>query len=122
MNNKIFIRGLLAMLISHTLQAADSPGNFDATSASVGWQTNGLETPVNQRITPAGIFVELPRMRPNALALSPDGKLLVTSGLTRELVVVDPATGKILQHAPFPEEIGDPALKSVSPLILEANV
>ena len=121
MNNKFFIRGLLTMLISHTLQAADSPENFDATSASVGWQTNGLETPVNQRVMPAGIFVELPRMRPNALALSPDGKLLVTSGLTRELVVVDPATGRILQRVPFPGEKENPALNSVSSLILDAN-
>ncbi len=43
-------------------------------------------------------------MRPNALALSPDGKLLVTAGLTHELVVVDPATGKILQRVPFPSD------------------
>ena len=56
--------------------------NFDATTETVGHSTNGLETPVNQLVTPAGTQVELPGIRPNALALSPDGKLLVTAGLT----------------------------------------
>src|SRR5439155_10253823 len=49
-------------------------------------------TPVNQTLTPAGIQVELPGMRPQAIALSPDGNLLMTSGKTHELVVVHPAT------------------------------
>ncbi|HTX20628.1 MAG TPA: beta-propeller fold lactonase family protein [Candidatus Aquilonibacter sp.] len=79
-------------------------GDFDTTTETVGWMTNGLETPVNQLVTPAGIQIELPRIRPNALALSPDGKILVTSGLRQELIVVEPATGKILQYAPFPED------------------
>ena len=77
---------------------------FDATTETVGHNTNGLETPVNQLVTPAGIQVELPHIRPNALALSPDKKILVTAGLTHELVVVDPATGKTLQHVPFPTD------------------
>jgi DNA-binding beta-propeller fold protein YncE len=78
--------------------------DFDATTETVGRSTNGLETPVNQLITPTGIQIELPRVRPNALALSPNGKNLVTAGLTHELMVVDPATGKILQHVPFPSD------------------
>ena len=41
-------------------------------------------------------------MRPQALALSPDGRLLVTAGKTHDLVVIDPATGKILQRVPLP--------------------
>ena len=65
---------------------------------------NGFETPVNQLVTPAGTLVELPGLRPLALALSPDGKLLVTAGLTHELVAVDPATGKILQRVPLPSD------------------
>jgi YVTN family beta-propeller protein len=79
-----------------------SADDFDATTETVGHTVNGLITPVNQLVTPAGIQVELPRMRPQALALSPDGKILVTAGLTHELVVMDPAAGKILQHVPFP--------------------
>src|SRR5271154_4150506 len=78
--------------------------DFDATTETVGRSTNGLETPVNQLVTPAGIQVELPRVRPNALALSPNQKILVTAGLTHELIIVDPATGKILQNVPFPAD------------------
>src|ERR1051325_2866919 len=46
--------------------------------------------PVNQMLTPAGRQVELPGLRPQALALSPDGKLLAVSGKSHELVLVDP--------------------------------
>lgn len=95
--------------------------SFDATTEIVGHQTNGLETPVNQLVTPAGIYILLPGMRPNALALSPDGKLLVTSGLLQELLVLDPASGEILQHVPFPKEKKDKSTKAVSSLILGAN-
>jgi DNA-binding beta-propeller fold protein YncE len=43
-------------------------------------------------------------MRPQALALSPDGKILATSGLTHELVALDPATGNIRQRVPLPAD------------------
>ena len=82
--------------------------DFDATTETVGRDSNGLATPVNQFVTPAGFQIELPRVRPNALALSPDGKLLVTAGLTRELIAVNPATGKILQRVPFPADKARP--------------
>jgi len=59
-------------------------------------------TPVNQVLTPIGIQVELPGMRPQALALSPDGSLLVTSGKTQELVLIDPQTGQIKQKVALP--------------------
>ena len=71
-----------AFLAIATTLPASSAEFFDTTAGTVGRNTNGLETPVNQRITPAGTLVELPRMRPQALALSPDGQLLVTAGLT----------------------------------------
>ncbi len=102
--------------------AADTGEHYDATSETVGWETNGFETPVNQLLTPAGTLVELPGMRPNALALSPDSALLVTSGLRGELVVLDPATGKILQHVPMPSDQRHPGIESRSPLILGANL
>jgi hypothetical protein len=41
-------------------------------------------------------------MRPSALALSPDGKLLITTGLTNQLVVLDPANGTLRQRVPVP--------------------
>jgi len=43
-------------------------------------------------------------MRPLALALSPDGRLLVTAGLSHELVVVNPVPGQIEQHVPLPAD------------------
>jgi YVTN family beta-propeller protein len=79
--------------------------DFDSTMATVGSSANGLETPVNQLVTPAGTQVGLAGIRPNALALSPDKKILATAGLTHELIVVDPATGNILQRVPFPMDM-----------------
>jgi YVTN family beta-propeller protein len=80
--------------------------DFDATTETVGRNANGLVTPANQLVTPAGTQIELPGIRPNALALSPDGKILVTAGLTNEmrLIVVNPATGKISQRVPYPSD------------------
>ena len=65
--------------------------------------TNRTVLPVNQVVTPLGVQVELPGLRPQALALSPDGRLLVTAGKTSELVVVDPATGAVRQRVPLPK-------------------
>jgi YVTN family beta-propeller protein len=81
-----------------------SADDFNATTEPVGRGTNGLVTPVNQRVTPAGTLVALPGLRPQALALSPDGELLATAGWTHELVVIEPATGKILQHVSLPAD------------------
>lgn len=113
---------LALFLVCPLVRAADSPHDFGATTAIVGQGTNGLETPVNQLVTPAGIFVELPGVRPNALALSPDGRLLVTSGQTHELLVADPVTGKIRQHVGFPAEAQRQSVKSVSAQLLAANL
>jgi DNA-binding beta-propeller fold protein YncE len=41
-------------------------------------------------------------MRPQALALSPDGSLLVATGKTSELVILDPATGRLRQKVTLP--------------------
>jgi DNA-binding beta-propeller fold protein YncE len=65
---------------------------------------NRMITPVNQVLTPLGRIVELPGLRPQGLALSPDGRLLVVSGKSSELVVVDPATGTIRQRVQLPNE------------------
>jgi streptogramin lyase len=94
---KISIHCLLVAFALTAARAAASLENFDATTEVVGRSPNGFETPVNQLVAPAGTLIELPGLRPLALALSPDGELLVTAGLTHEVVVVDPATGKIQQ-------------------------
>ncbi len=61
-----------------------------------------LVTPVNQIVEPAGRQLDLPGLRPQALALSLDGAILVTSGKTHDLIVIDPVYAKILQHVAFP--------------------
>ncbi len=58
---------------------------------------NVYQTPTGQLLTPAGMQVELPGMRPQSLALSPDGSLLATAGKNHTLVLIDPDSGSILQ-------------------------
>jgi DNA-binding beta-propeller fold protein YncE len=118
MKRTLFILYFQALLILCVWEANSQEVNFDATTQIVGHNTNGLETPVNQLVTPAGTLIPLPGVRPNALALSPDGKLLVTSGLINELLVFDPATGKNTQQVPFPEQEGDKSVAALSSLIL----
>lgn len=77
-------------------------------------------TPDNHLLTPAGRQVDLPGMRPQAVALSPDAKLLVTAGGPPDLVVIDPASGTIRQRVPLPaEETAAP--EPVSELILNPD-
>jgi len=95
---------LPALCVSTILLACLPTIAAENSSDPVGLNgAGGFETPVNQLVTPAGRQVELPGMRPLALALSPNKRLLVTSGQTHELVVLDPLSGKILQHVPLPD-------------------
>jgi len=100
-----------------------APGRSPARAAdteAVGRRgPNRTVLPVNQVVTPVGVQVELPGLRPQALALSPDGRILVTSGKTSELVVVDPATGAIRQRVPLPKTKADPRASSAN--ILEPD-
>jgi YVTN family beta-propeller protein len=83
---------------------------------------NRVVTPVNQVLTPAGAQIELPGLRPQALALSPDGRILAVSGKTHELVIVDPESGRISQRVPLPsDEANDMNPGSVSSHILEPD-
>jgi YVTN family beta-propeller protein len=58
--------------------------------------------PVNQIVTPAGIPLVLPGLRPQAMALSPDGSILAVSGKTHEVLIIDPATVRIKQRVLLP--------------------
>jgi YVTN family beta-propeller protein len=107
-------------LLAFQVSATDRADNFGATTETVGRHADGLESPVNQLVASAGTLVELSGIRPNALALSPNGELLVTAGRTHELLVLSPATGTILQRVPFPSDKTPPPAP-VSPLILEPN-
>ena len=62
---------------------------------------NRFVVPTGQVLTPAGQQVSLPKMRPQALALSPDGRLLATAGRNNSLALIDPATGQVLQTIPL---------------------
>ncbi len=80
---------------------------------------NRTVTPVNQVLTPYGTQVELPGMRPQALALSPNGRLLATSGKTSEVVIIDPRTGEVLQRISLPsEKVNEPPPELASANIL----
>jgi len=121
MNCRSFILVLGAFALVTCLHAGAATDNFDATDTIVGMGTNGLQPPVNQLVTPAGMNFELPGVRPNALALSPDDRLLVTSGLTNVLFVLDPETGGICQRVKFPSSSNQSADAPVSPQILGAD-
>ena len=117
--------GLFALA---AILAAGCHGEKDVTTAgstraAVGrLGENRYYTPANQILTPAGVQVELPDLRPQALALSPDGKLLVTAGKTHELVVIEPVTGGILQRVNLPSDNDrDPAPDAVSTHILKPD-
>jgi DNA-binding beta-propeller fold protein YncE len=92
------------------LLCAAGAARADESAETVGRKADGRTvTPVNQVVAPAGRQVDLPGLRPQSLALSPDGRLLITSGKTHEVVVVDPATGAILQRVtPAAEELTRP--------------
>jgi len=62
---------------------------------------NRFVTPTGQILTPAGRQVSLPGMRPQALALSPDGRLFATSGRRDVIALINPVTGAVLQTVPL---------------------
>ena len=97
----------LALLSAVIVEPKLASAQMDELSEPVGFSAQGhVVVPVNQILTPAGRQVELPGMRPQALGLSPDGKLLAVSGKTHELVLVDPVTGNVLQRVSLPSEKG----------------
>jgi YVTN family beta-propeller protein len=103
--------------------ATTAPAQTLDLSERVGSSSsNRFVLPVSQILTPAGTQVDLPDLRPQALALSPNGRLLVTSGKTSEIVVIDPSTGKILQRVPLPSDsANEPKPGVVSSHILEPD-
>ena len=97
------------------LAATATEQNFAGSSDAVGpGSSGGFVTPVNQLLTPAGRQINLPGMRPLALALSPDKQLLVTAGQTHELVLIDPFSGEVLQRVPLLNAVDDRGSQSVS--------
>jgi len=77
-----------------------------------------LVLPVNQVVTPLGRQVDLAGLRPQGLALSPDGRTLVVSGKTSELLVLDPTTGEIRQRVGLPND----SLNEPRPTVPSSNI
>jgi YVTN family beta-propeller protein len=116
----IFLAGLLLGCQNPPLQPPTGQVSTQDKVGHVG--PNRYYTTANQVLTPAGLQVELPGMRPQALALSPNGHLLVTAGKTHDLVVIEPQSGKILQRVPLPSEKElDPKPNAVSDHILQPD-
>ena len=80
-----------------------------------------LATPVNQIVEPAGRQLDLSGLRPQALALSPDGQILATSGKTHDLLIIDPAAWNISQTVALPPNLStnDPGKESPRNLVPE---
>lgn len=91
-------------LTARSLAAVTDDTAFDPRETVGRAGTNRVVLPVNQVITPAGKQIELPGLRPQVLALSPDGRLLVTAGKTRDVVVLDPNTGAVLEKVELPPD------------------
>ena len=91
--------------------AACGQGVLDRDEEAIGHADgNRVVTPVNQILTPLGVQVDLPGMRPQAIALSPQGNVLVASGKTSELAVLDPENGRIRSRVQLPNEAAALAL------------
>src|SRR4051794_26157708 len=74
------------------------PALAGAAPADAG---EAVSVPVNQVLTPAGIQIQLEGVRPQVIAVSPDGRLLATSG-KHEIVLLDPSNGRIVQTVGLP--------------------
>lgn len=96
---------------------------YPSTSEPVGRRSaNRTVLPVNQVVTAMGKQIDLAGLRPQVLALSPDGKILLTSGKTSELIVLDAATGAVRQRVALPSENqNEPRPSVVSPNILQPD-
>jgi YVTN family beta-propeller protein len=114
----LLIGGLMGCS-SYERQVARQLNQFEKVTA--GRPGGRIIIPVNQVLTPLGIQVELPGMRPQAIALRPDGKVLATSGKTSELVLVNPETGDLVQRILLPSEQATNALSAVSTHILKPD-
>ena len=84
--------------------AQDTGDFFSSREPATRDEGDRAVTPVNQIVEPAGRQVYLPKLRPQALALSPDGRILVTSGKTHDLIVIDPVSARVMQEVLLPPD------------------
>ncbi|MBA3482152.1 MAG: bifunctional YncE family protein/alkaline phosphatase family protein, partial [Pirellulales bacterium] len=121
--NAVRLGLVLAMAVGSagSLHGQNAPSPSD--NEQVGRSSDGRTvTPVNQVLTPLGLQVDLLGMRPQAAALSPNGRLLAVSGKTSELVIVDPKSGEVRQRVALPSDLQKlPSSDVVSPMILDPD-
>jgi YVTN family beta-propeller protein len=102
--------------------AAQSGSDFGATEDAVGRvSASRLNTSIHQVVDSAGLVVDLPGLRPQALALSPRGDILVVSGKTSELLTMNPQSGTVLQKVPLPAEPNEATNAPVSTHLLKPD-
>lgn len=95
----------LPVIAQEPLENATPTGSRSDDEEFVGRSIDeSIVTPVNQRLTPVGKWLTLPGMRPQVIAISPDGRIGVTSGKTSKLLVFDPEQATILQQVELPSE------------------
>lgn len=82
--------------------AAVAAPSTDDRTGKIGEQTWLL--PTGQIIRPAGRQVDLPGWRPQTVTLSPDGKFVAVAGGTKDVLLLDPVTGKELGRAAMPAD------------------
>lgn len=103
-------------------QAFAAPKAPPSDEERVGYTNQGRAvTPVNQVLTPYGRQLDLPGLRPQALALAPNGRLLVTAGKSNELIVIDPDQAAVLQRVPLPGEATETPSGPVSAQVLHPD-
>jgi YVTN family beta-propeller protein len=113
-----------AVLLSFSASASSRIPAISQDQETVGKKAPGRTVlPVNQVVTPFGIQLSLPGLRPQALALSPDRTFFVVAGKTHEIIVADAATALIRQQVVLPaEKQEEQRPQSVSPMILEPDL
>ncbi len=96
---------LMVAVMGLSVGVSGQDAALESSTDLVGrWRDDVIVTPVNQLLTPVGKQIELPGLRPQAMALSPNGELLVVSGKTSELLVIDPDEAQVQQRVAFPAE------------------
>ena len=108
------------LLLNATLLYSSIAGSMLCSPAFVSAQDNLIETPVTA-VTPAGDRIELAGMRPQVLVMSPDGKVLFTSGKTNKLVVIQADTKEVAQSIDFPSKDQTSEPDVASPNILKPD-
>ena len=116
---RVFLVTAFVLLETYSTPAAPILSTQEPVGRSAG---NRLMTPVNQIITPFGKQIELPGLRPQAMALSPNGRVLAVSGKTSEVLIIDPVAGAIRQRVALPSETqNEPQPKVASANILQPD-